>query len=1165
METMAWWIIILLCVGNSGAQLMDVRSKNEPYLEESLLSLLLRLQLEETYDTLLVYGEDCVFHSLSRRLDVSTVLVSAGSFNFDWNFSSLTLIVSCDPEAEREVTYRTLRKLQRNRRLIHLQGNIQPESVCNRYSQKEQYNIAMVPEQLPYNMVYAIILDRLVVGIIFLLFCLLSVLLIYSKKMSWQDLSLANILLNDKSLRGLLGQSFPFPSNASKHLRIIFCILCFASILITTMYEAYLQSFFTNPPPQPKIHSFRDIEIRQDDLVIFDNVPECYVLRDSFNSSYSFAVTGDRWSSYAEQQELFKEPVFYFARDLCFSRLLFMSIPLRAHLPYRHLFEEHMMRQQEFGLVIFWRSNSFFDMVRLGLTPLKDLSHPRAYSPSLLLEDVSWILKLYLAAMVLSIFCFLLELQLEETYDTLLVYGEDCVFHSLTRSLDVSTVLVSAGSTNFDWNFATLTLILSFHFVKKVNATMDMQVNLSEAGEQIAFDRISNWTSEDLLDIGMSEGASWDMSNYDTLSYPYLVTSHCFMVPLPDLVPFRELYMLIVDPPVLAALFVIFCTISLLQFYTQRKSWRGLSLSGVLLNDICLRGFVAQPFPFPLQSSKKLKLLCLIVCFTSLMSTTMYLSYLQSFMCGLLHEPIMLSVLDVEKSRYKVAVPWFELDLLLSLNITKEKMLILEDADQFDRLRESFDGNFIYPIVEARWSTFNEQQKLFANPMFYYSDSLCLYNVDTLTIPIRRHLPYRDLFEEHIMRQHEFVLPMYWIARSFMDMDQYNIAMVTVDFDQDGVVNSCRFFQDRKYEKINIFEGEEKFTGFVANLLNNFVEKVNATMEMQVNLIEAGGKISFVNISKWTAVDLLDIGMSESASWHMWNYDTLSYPYLITSHCFMVPLPDLVSYNDLYLLIIDPPVLAALFVIYCTISLLQFYTQRKSWRGLSLSRVLMNDMCLRGFLGQSFPFSLHSSRKLKLLFLIVCFTSVMCNTMYVSYLQSFMWGTLRQPIMLSVLDVERSRYKVAIPSFELEVLLSLNLSEEKLLIFEDANQFERLRETFNDNYIYPITEVRWITFNEQQKLFAYPLFYYSHSLCLYNVDTYTVPIRRHLPYRDLFEEHIMRQNEFGLPRYWIDRSFTDMLWLKLKRFEDLSPPHLNDEIEIYLIIALNFKNICLVS
>ncbi|XP_016972397.1 uncharacterized protein LOC108039821 [Drosophila rhopaloa] len=577
---MAWWIVLLLCIGNSGAHVMDILNKSDPSLEESLLSLLQRLKLEEFYDTLLVYGGDCVLHSLSRRLDVSTVLVSSGSTNFDWNFSSLTLILSCDPDAEREVTYRTLMKLQRNRRLIYLQRNIQPKSVCNSYSQKEQHNVAMVrehfdklgviyacryfedpnfekislwdekpiyienfrnmhgkairtvadllpprsmihldaksgdmqmmgyvanlinnyaqkvnatlqlevlnnkfivreilkmveneqldigttldislrtailetssypyiltsyclmlqvPAKLPYNMVYAMIVDRLVLGIIFALFCLLSILLIYSKKMSWQDLNLANILLNDKSLRGLLGQSFPFPSNAGKHLRLIFCILCFASIMMTTMYEAYLQSFFTNPPSESKIHSFQDIgkyqpkiampsieiealiktnnsyfqEIQKDALIIFDNLPEYAKLRDAFNLNYSFVVTGDRWSAYAEQQELFKDPVFYFARDLCFSRLIYMSIPLRAHLPYRHLFEEHMMRQQEFGLVSHWRSHSFFDMVRLGLTPLKDLSRPKTISPSILLDDISWILKIYLAATVLSICCFLFEI-----------------------------------------------------------------------------------------------------------------------------------------------------------------------------------------------------------------------------------------------------------------------------------------------------------------------------------------------------------------------------------------------------------------------------------------------------------------------------------------------------------------------------------------------------------------------------------------------------------------------------------------------------------------------------------------------------------------------------------------------------------------------------------
>ncbi|XP_017077317.1 uncharacterized protein LOC108112080 [Drosophila eugracilis] len=577
---MAWLIILLLCFGNSSARFLDVTNKSNFELEEGVLSLLQRVQLEEFYDTVLIYGNDCVFHTVSRRLNVSTVLVSSGSTKFDWDFGSLTLILSCSPEEEKEATLRTLVKLQRNRRLIYQQRNIQPDSICKSYAEKEQFNIAMVkddfvtskvvhacryfqepnyailslmenkpiyieqflnmqgklirtaadflaprsmlykdakskemkmmgyvanlidtfaqkvnatlqleilsnkfivreifkmverkeldigttldsslrtkpldtssypyiltsyclmlqvPAKVPYNAVYAVIMDRLIVGITFIVFCILSTLLIYTWKMSWQDLSVTNILLNDKSIRGMLGQSFPFPNNANNHLRLTVSIIFFASIMITTMYEAYLQSYFTNPPSEPGIESFEDIgrnhrkiampemetksliktnnsyfqEIHQGDLVIFESLPECFKLRDNFNLSYNFAVTGDRWSSYAEQQALFKEPVFYFARNLCFSRMIFLSVPLRPSLPYRHLFEEHIMRQYEFGLVSHWRSHSFFDMVRLGLAPLKDLSQPKVYSPSLLVDDVSWVMKVYLAALMFSVLCFLLEI-----------------------------------------------------------------------------------------------------------------------------------------------------------------------------------------------------------------------------------------------------------------------------------------------------------------------------------------------------------------------------------------------------------------------------------------------------------------------------------------------------------------------------------------------------------------------------------------------------------------------------------------------------------------------------------------------------------------------------------------------------------------------------------
>nr|AIL30525.1 IR52b [Drosophila melanogaster] len=574
------WLVILLCfLGYMAAHIADISVQNQRLMDNELINLLLKLRNEEFYDTLLVYGKDCEFHSVIKNVDVAVVLVS-DSMNFEWNFSSLTLILSCGPDIDNGGPNSTSIKLQRNRRLVLLKEDFQPSNICNIYTQKEQYNIALVrenftksksiytcryfqdpnvdevnlsgtkpifieqfqnmkgkaikivpdllpprvmvyqdandgelkmigyvanlitnfaqkvnatlqldflkpsksiteisrmakddeldmgitleaslntsnletssypylltsyclmvqvPAKFPYNLVYALIVDPLVLGIIFVLFLLLSVLLIYSQKMSCRDLSVANILLNDKSLRGLLGQSFPFPLNASKKLRLIFTILCFASIMLTTMYEAYLQSFFTDPPSEPHIRSFKDIgklrhktiitaieanvlistnntqflDIPKKHLCIYENWRDWLAMRDTFNLSYNYLVTEDRWSSYAEQQKLFKTPLFYYSNDLCFSRMIFLSIPLRRHLPYRHLFDEHMMRQQEFGLVNYWKSHSFFDMVRLRLTPLKDLSQPTVYNPSLLMEDISWIMKIYFVAISLSVFCFTMEI-----------------------------------------------------------------------------------------------------------------------------------------------------------------------------------------------------------------------------------------------------------------------------------------------------------------------------------------------------------------------------------------------------------------------------------------------------------------------------------------------------------------------------------------------------------------------------------------------------------------------------------------------------------------------------------------------------------------------------------------------------------------------------------
>lgn len=531
---MVWLIIILFCLGNSSSQILDVTNNSHLDFDYRLFGLLQRLQVEKFYDTLLVYGEDCAIPSLFERLQVPAVLVSSGSTNFDWNFSSLTLILSCNFQDEREENYRTLMKLQTSRRLILLKGHIKPESVCDLYSKKEQHNVAMVKE------------------------------------------------------------------------------------------------------------NFYQLEV----------VYSCRLFQDQ---NYEKLNLFDGKSIYKDQ---------------------------------------------------------FRNMHGAPIRTLSDKEPPRT--------------------------------------------------------------IPYIDSKTGEEKFKGYVGMLISQFVKKVNATMKIREDLIKDDEEVSFVDITNFTSNDILDIGICEARTLEMSNYDAISYPYLMSSYCFMAPLPDSLPFSDVYMAIVAPSILIMFLIIFCICSVLIIYIQERSYRSLTIRSVLMNDICLRGFLAQPFPFPRQYNRKLKLIFMLVCFSSLISTTMYTAYLQAFLWGPPIEPRLTSFDDVKKSRYTMAINIYEREFLEALNVSLEDVEIY-DYGKFSKLRSTFNTNYLFPVTALQWFTINEEQKLFKYKIFYYCDAFCLNQFDILSIPLRRHLPYRDIFEEHMLLQKEFGLTKYWIDQSYRDMIRANL------------------------------------------------------------------------------------------------------------------------------------------------------------------------------------------------------------------------------------------------------------------------------------------------------------------------------------------------------------------------------------------------------
>ncbi|XP_065369112.1 uncharacterized protein LOC135961537 [Calliphora vicina] len=245
-------------------------------------------------------------------------------------------------------------------------------------------------------------------------------------------LNVANILLNDKSMRGMLGQSFVMPKKTSLFMKYICFLLCYTSILICTSYQAYLQSHLVHPPLEKRMETYEDIH-RNNYKILIDGRESVFIYpeilekhhdlfvkeinfdkflktRHNMDTRYIYPVSQTRWFVFSERQKLFQRKLFYYSSQLCLSNLVLLSFPLRPGLPYRHQFNQHLLDVRDTGLLDHWLENNFLMMVRLKLSSFKDLSVADEYGEVLLLMDYLWIWILYAACILLSTLVFVGEL-----------------------------------------------------------------------------------------------------------------------------------------------------------------------------------------------------------------------------------------------------------------------------------------------------------------------------------------------------------------------------------------------------------------------------------------------------------------------------------------------------------------------------------------------------------------------------------------------------------------------------------------------------------------------------------------------------------------------------------------------------------------------------------
>ena len=253
-------------------------------------------------------------------------------------------------------------------------------------------------------------------------------------------LSFITILLNDKSIRGLLGQSFVMPKKPTLFMQYICFVLCYSSLLLCTTYQAYLQTHLVHPSLEKRMATYEDIrknnykiliyEIdarfmspedwkeNQDIIQLVDKVDALIKLRDSMDVRFIYAVSRTRWIVFKERQKLFQRKLFYYSNQLCLNRMILLSLALRPGLPYKDLFNQHITEIRDTGLLDHWLKNNFLTLVRLKYTSFTDLSKADEYGDIMLVWDLLWIWISYGICNLIALFVFIIEVTYYKIYKT---------------------------------------------------------------------------------------------------------------------------------------------------------------------------------------------------------------------------------------------------------------------------------------------------------------------------------------------------------------------------------------------------------------------------------------------------------------------------------------------------------------------------------------------------------------------------------------------------------------------------------------------------------------------------------------------------------------------------------------------------------------------------
>ncbi|KAH8417569.1 hypothetical protein KR222_001956, partial [Zaprionus bogoriensis] len=270
-----------------------------------------------------------------------------------------------------------------------------------------------------------------------------------------------------------------------------------------------------------------------------------------------------------------------------------------------------------------------------------------------------------------------------------------------------------------------------------------------------------------------------------------------------------------------------------------------------------------------------------------------------------------------------------------------------------------------------------------------------------------------------------------------------------------------------------------------------------------------------------------------------------SYPIEQMNWCLMLPVEPDIPQSEYYIKVFELQAFLLTLAVLVIISLTLTTALKRFGYLVQWHEYLLHDNCLRGALGQSFYEVFRAPLLVRGIYLQICVLGFLLTAWYNSYFSAYVTSAPKELPYRNYDELMASKLKVVAWEPEHEELVGRIKGFDKyksmFYLEPDFGKYIAMRDSFNTEYGYMMTTIKWIVINAQQKVFSKPLFRLRTDLCFFNTVPFVFPVHENSIYMESINSLILDLSDMGLIAHWTSSCFSELVESGELNFADLSP------------------------